>query len=122
MNLRVISQYVSSLLVLLALFLVAPLALAFVDNNGDGIFAYGMTALLVVIVAFVLRKLGRRSIDEIHRKDAFGVVAFIWLALGLFGGLPFYLEGAIPSLRVLCLRLSRDLLPPVRPWWPMWMD
>ena len=83
---------------LLALFLVAPLAVAVIDNNGDGVFAYGMTAVLVVIVALVLRKVGGRAKAEIHRKDAFGVVAFIWIALGFFGGLPFYLEGAIPSL------------------------
>jgi len=97
LNLRVVSRYLSSLLVLLALFLGAPLALAVIDNNTDGVMAYGITTSLVLAVAGILRKVGLKSDDEIHRKDAFGVVAFIWLALGLFGGLPFYLEGAIPS-------------------------
>lgn len=97
MNLRVVSRYLSSLLGLLALFLGAPLVLAIVDNNPNGIVAYGFTAAIVLLVAGVLRKIGLKSSEEIHRKDAFGVVGFIWLALGLFGGLPFYLEGAIPS-------------------------
>src|SRR5690606_5294307 len=33
----------------------------------------------------------------LHRKDALGSVALTWLCLGLFGGLPFVVEGSITT-------------------------
>lgn len=98
MNFRVVASFVGLLIGIVALFLLAPVAVALYDQEPRAIFAYGVSALLALGSAVVLRRAARlRDEDEIHRQDALGVVAFTWLALGFLGGLPFVLEGSIPD-------------------------
>ncbi|MCR9159381.1 MAG: TrkH family potassium uptake protein [Nannocystaceae bacterium] len=99
MNLRVVSRYVGLLLFTVAILMMAPVGLAVYDRAPRTITAYGVSAFACVALALVLRRVGQLDDDhEIHRKDALGVVAFTWLALGLLGGLPFILEGSIRSI------------------------
>jgi trk system potassium uptake protein TrkH len=97
-NLKVISLYLSYMIFLMALLLVFPIALAYVDGSALSFKAYLATLVVALIMGSLLYFLGRGSSDDIHRKDAFGIVAFIWLVLGVLGGLPFYLEGSIDSI------------------------
>jgi trk system potassium uptake protein TrkH len=97
MNLRTVAFYSSSLLLLVAVMMVAPALLAVAESESVGAQAYGGSTLLTFATALVMRRLGRSRPEVLHRKDALGVVAFIWLLLGLFGALPFLLEGSIPS-------------------------
>ena len=98
MNFGVVAAVSASILAMLAIALLAPLGLAAVDGDRAAIQAYGASFLLVVVTAILLRYLGRHASAELHRKDALGVVALTWIALGFFGGLPFVLEGSIPNL------------------------
>ena len=86
------------LLFVLAAFLLVPLALAIYDGSSAAIVAYGTSTAVTAIFGALLRALGRGAPSTIHRKDAFGIVALIWLSLAIFGGLPFLLEGSIPSV------------------------
>lgn len=95
MNPRVVARYTSRLLALVALLMLAPVGLAIYDGAGRAEVAYGTSALATVALAGLLAWLGRGAPDTLHRKDAVGTVAVIWLALGVLGGLPFVLEGAI---------------------------
>ena len=99
MNLRVVSRYVGFLLFTVAVFMMAPVGMAIFDGEPRTISAYGVSAFACIALALVMRRFGQLDDDhEIHRKDALGVVAFTWLALGLLGGLPFVLEGSIPNI------------------------
>ena len=99
MNLRVVSRYVGLLLFTVAIMMMAPVGLAVYDGDPRTISAYGVSTFCCVVLALVLRQIGRLDEDhEIHRKDALGVVAFTWLALGLLGGLPFIVEGSITNV------------------------
>ncbi|MEY3014711.1 MAG: hypothetical protein RIT45_3446 [Pseudomonadota bacterium] len=95
MNPRAVARLTSRLLSIVALLMLAPLALAFVDSHADAIRGYGLSAALTLAVAGVLGFVGRHAKEDLHRKDAIGTVALTWLLIGLFGGLPFVLEGSI---------------------------
>jgi len=98
MNPRAVAWYSSSLLLLVAAMMLAPAGLAGVEGDGRAMRAYVGAALLTLLTAIVLRRIGQAKPVVLHRKDALGIVAFIWLLLGVFGALPFLLEGSIPSL------------------------
>ena len=91
--------YVGQLFLLLACFLLIPLGLAFYDNLPGSILAYGVTAILSLVCGFALRFFHNKEKPlKILRKDAFGIVGFGWIAVGIMAGLPFLFEGSITNL------------------------
>jgi trk system potassium uptake protein TrkH len=97
MNLRTVAWHSSSLLLLVAAMMLAPALMGFAEEDMTALRAYLGAAALTALTAAVLRRLARTRPSVLHRKDALGVVAFTWLLLGVFGALPFLLEGSIPS-------------------------
>ncbi len=98
MNLRAVAWYSSSLLLLVAAMMMAPAILAAAEGQARSMQAYLGSAMLTTLTAVILRRLGRAKPSVLHRKDALGVVSFVWLLLGVFGALPFLLEGSIPNV------------------------
>jgi trk system potassium uptake protein TrkH len=96
-NPRVVSGLTGLLIGIIALFLLIPTGIAIYDEAPRAVFAYGSATGVALALAFVLRWLGGGTPQEIHRKDALGVVALTWLFLGVVGGLPMVLEGSIPD-------------------------
>ena len=95
MNLKTVASLSSALLFLLAALLLVPFALALYDDTERAALAYGVSAAVTVVAALALRFSGRGAPATLHRKDALGVVALIWLCSGTFGALPFVIEGSI---------------------------
>ncbi len=81
------------------LLLLLPFALALLDGHHRAVEAYGLGIAACALTGLVMRLLGRGGGGggELHRKDAFGIVALTWLCLGVFGALPIWAEGAIPD-------------------------
>jgi trk system potassium uptake protein TrkH len=77
--------------------MLAPLSLAIYEGHDPSIRAFGVTIAIISLFALILRRYGD-SESAVARYEAFGIVAFIWLALGVFGGLPFTIEGTIPNI------------------------
>lgn len=98
MNYLVVASVSAQILVMLAAALMAPLGLATFDEDMAAMRGYGISWIAVVACASLLRYLGRNAPRELHRKDALGVVALTWIALGVFGGLPFLIEGSINDI------------------------
>jgi trk system potassium uptake protein len=96
MNLRVVSRLTALIIGIVAVLLLAPTTLGIYDRQPRTVVAYTAAMAVAALLAVVLRGLGRNAPDDIHRKDALGVVAFTWMGLGLVGGIPFVLEGSIP--------------------------
>jgi len=95
MNLRSVAANTSMLLALLGLLLLVPFGLAAWQGLPSTMIAYGSSGALTLMLAVLLRWLGKGATGELHRKDALGSVALTWVALGFLGGLPLVLEGAI---------------------------
>ncbi len=95
MNPRTVARLTARILALVATLMLAPVGLAVWDGEGRTVLGYGVSLVVVVLTATGLSLLGRRAPDTVHRKDAIGVVSLCWLLLGIFGAMPFVIEGSI---------------------------
>jgi trk system potassium uptake protein TrkH len=95
MNRRSVFLLTSYILFLTALFMLAPLGLATYDqaqaSQHGFLFAFALTAT----AATALRWLGRGEPGTLHRKDAIGVVVLTWASLGIFGAVPYLVDGSV---------------------------
>ena len=97
MNPRAVMGVTGLLLYVTAVFLAMPLALAAWEADPGGVAAYASGVAVCLALAVLLRILGGRAAQALHRKDALGVVALIWILLGPVGGLPLWIDGAVPD-------------------------
>jgi trk system potassium uptake protein len=98
---RLVAYYVGQLFLVLAFFMLAPLALAYVDGSEKSLNAYTLSTLMSMLIGFGLRFLSfkyKAQIGNITRKDAFGIVAFGWIGAGFISGLPLLIDGTASSL------------------------
>jgi trk system potassium uptake protein TrkH len=98
MNPRAVARLAAPLLALVGVTMLAPIALALHDGDLLSAFAYTISAASCLLLAALLRRLGRGVDDSIHRKDAIGVVVLIWIAMCIFGALPLVIDGSIPTM------------------------
>ncbi|HWR60489.1 MAG TPA: potassium transporter TrkG, partial [Clostridia bacterium] len=96
MNFRIVTRILGMLLVCEALLMLPSLAVA-AYYNGTDIRAFVLSILITGLagVPLILLKTGSRSI--MYARDGFAIVALGWILLSIFGSLPFFLSGAIPS-------------------------
>ncbi len=95
---RAVARLAAPLLALVVVTMLAPIGLAIYDGDTLSAFAYAISTGGCALLAALLRRLGRSADDSIHRKDAIGVVVLVWLAMSIFGALPFVLDGSIPTM------------------------
>lgn len=100
MNYRAIFYYLSMVLKLTALFMLPSAAIALFDRDFHVVRAFMMAVVLMLITGILLDCINRcsqRRNHGIYAKDSFIVVAVCWIFVTLFGALPYYLSGEIPS-------------------------
>lgn len=76
-----------------------PFAIALIYNEQSAIWAFGVPMLssitFALIIAFVYRHVESKNLNI---RGAFMAVGGSWIFLSLFGALPLYFSGAIPSI------------------------
>lgn len=97
MNPRAVLSFSGLVLYVVAAFLATPLVVAVIDDDAGALYAYALSTAFAYAVGGFMRWRGGAVPDEVHRKDAFGIVGMIWLWLVLLGALPMWLEGGIPT-------------------------
>lgn len=95
MNFRVVLRILGILLVCEALLMLPSLAVA-TYYHGTDIQAFALSVLITGLfgVPLTFLKTGKKSM---YARDGFAIVALGWILLSVFGGLPFFLSGTIPS-------------------------
>ena len=87
---------VGLILIVLAVLMAAPAAVGFHYGETDAAWRFLLSAAVTLGVGVVLRLVG--EVGSLTVRDAFGVVAFGWLAAAIFGAIPYVASGAIPSV------------------------
>ena len=95
MNYKLILQYLGKVLSLLAVLMLFPLLVSLFHSDLMEVWAFFFTSLLLAGVGLPLGRL-QCTTTRLYAKEGFIIVAVSWLALSLFGALPFYFSGAIP--------------------------
>lgn len=97
MNYRMISSTVGKLLMIEALFMTLPLFVSFYYAEGiDLASVYALSMVILVVTGAVLSVIKPKT-RRIFAKEGFVIVALSWILVALFGSLPFYFSGSIPS-------------------------
>lgn len=97
MNISTIRKTIGVILCIEAAFMLAPFALAVADGNEAAMrgFASGIMAVLIVgLPCGIIRSKDR----PLGARDGFVTVALAWIIISLFGAVPFYASGVIPSI------------------------
>jgi len=83
------------LILMLGLMLFLPLIISFMyaDSSRMGII---LSILISISTGFLIVRFTKKN-SELSIRDGFLVVGLGWFIIALFGALPFYLSGAIPS-------------------------
>ncbi len=79
-----------------AAFLILPVLICLFYGEFDVIPSFLITMALIV-AAVLLLGIKKPENDKIFSKESFVVVSIGWILLSLFGAIPFYISGAIPS-------------------------
>lgn len=87
-------KILSRVLLIEAALLVAPLVTALIYRENPLPFAWTIAAVLAA--SFALMIPGRKADNALHAREGFVAVALSWIAMSLFGALPFVFSGAIP--------------------------
>lgn len=96
MNRRAISIYIGYLLCVEGVFMLPALAIAFYNKEQASVKGFAV-AIIVLLVLAVLLIRQKRSNAGIYAREGFVTVSLGWILISLFGALPFYISGAIPS-------------------------
>ena len=94
MNTRMIAHLLGIILLIEAVLLLFPMAVALIYGESPMPFLLTDGIILALCLPLSLRK--PRN-NRIYAKDGFVCVAAAWILLGAFGALPFVFSGAIPN-------------------------
>lgn len=96
MNYRAISAYLGRVLKAEAVFMLIPLGISLYENELAAVRAFLAAICIMIAIGLATDFIGR-SEKNIYTKDGFVLVAVCWVAMSLFGALPYRLSGQIPS-------------------------
>ena len=95
MNKRLIVKLVGSVLLVEGALMAVSLLVSLIMGGDDA----PALILSMIITAGVggLLQLVKPADDTLHAREGFAVVAFSWLFVSMFGGLPFLISGYVPN-------------------------
>ena len=93
---KTIFRIIGSLLLLLSgVFLLFSIASPFLQGND--LFGFLVSALTTALVGLWCCVIGKGGDGEFSRRDSYITITVCWVAFALFGSLPYWLGGHIPS-------------------------
>lgn len=95
MNYRMVSYYIGRILLIEALLLIFP-AIGAIIYGEDTLLSFAVTIAALTITGSLAVRIKPQK-TNIYAKDGYAIVALTWILMSLFGALPFYLSGHIPS-------------------------
>lgn len=96
LNKRYIFNIIGTLLMLESLFMLLPAVVSLIYGETDWVYL-GISAAITLAVGSLLWYFTQNSSQTFGQREGYFVVAIIWIIYGIFGALPFYLSGYIPS-------------------------
>ncbi|MFV0343262.1 MAG: TrkH family potassium uptake protein [Anaerocolumna sp.] len=95
MNYKIIVHILGKVLLLEAVLMVPSFIVALIYGEGDAV-SFLVSIGILLFTGFLL-SLVKSDNKKMYARDGVMIVALAWVLLALFGALPFYISGAIPS-------------------------
>ena len=96
MNFSVIKRTLGWLLLFETIFFLVPILTALCYGEIAELNAFLLSALICVALGCICL-IGTVKKTELYAKEGMVIVALSWIILSLFGALPFWISGSIPS-------------------------
>ncbi len=96
MNKRLTCHLIGNVVRMAGALMLAPLAVSLIERSGDTMPL--LLSMLIAMAAGTALALIQPRRDTLRPREGFAVVAFSWMLVSFFGGLPFYFSGYVPSL------------------------
>lgn len=96
MNYRAIIYYVGMVLKLETAFLLAPLFVSLAYSEQETVKGVLITMAITLFIGMTIDAV-KRGERTIYVKDGFVLVAICWICVSVFGAMPFFFSGAVPS-------------------------
>ena len=97
MNVKNISRTVGLILLITGIFQLFPLLIAVIDHEPRNILAYIESLCLILLVGSALLLFSRGGNSMFSAQEGFAATGLSWIFMSVFGALPFFLSGQIPS-------------------------
>ena len=95
MNYKIILKILGYLLIIIAFSMIAPLIISMVTHQND-MKAFVISIVLTALTGFILSRI-KIIKRRINTREGIAIVTLGWIIVSLFGALPFYISGSIPS-------------------------
>lgn len=93
---KIIMFFLGSLLIAESVFMLVALAVSAIYSGID--FNYLLISVAVTCVAGLLLVLPNLKIDKkVEKRESYLIVSLAWVLMSLFGALPFFISGFVPS-------------------------
>ncbi len=97
MRIRIVAKVLALIGGVVSLCMLWPMGWAYMDKTSD-LAPLGIGMLSGFCISAVLYLWGRKAKgSELGPKEAFGVVTFAWILASVIGGIPFWLNGTVPT-------------------------
>lgn len=102
MNTRAVMAVLGQILMLMSGFLVFPIGVALVSEDGGGaveekeILSLLLTVVLSLALGRWLRRRAEGEIPDVGVRESLAIVAFAWVLMAALGALPFWISGQCP--------------------------
>ena len=97
MNYKKLGKILGKIMVLEAILMIAPLAVAFIYKEGvKNILAFAIPIVALAVFGMLLQ-IPKPDKDALYQKEGFALTALVWVVMTLAGAVPFVINGDIPN-------------------------
>lgn len=96
-NTKIVFRTLGALLLIESLFMLVPTVTAYLYENSD-LGAWIVTTVLTMLGGLLFLLVGKGAQKRVGEREGYVIVSAVWIVFSLFGMLPFWLSGALPTL------------------------
>ena len=97
MNYKKLGGILGKIMILEGVLMLLPLLVALIYHEGlTNIFSYVVPIAALAIIGALLQ-IPKPKRDELYQKEAFALVAAVWIVMSVFGAIPFVINKDIPN-------------------------
>ncbi len=97
MNFKMMGRFIAQIIALEAVFMLPALGISLGYGEMDSVYGFLWALGIMLVIAGSMFLLCRKAGKLFGAREGLVCVGFSWIALSIFGALPFCLSGAIPS-------------------------
>ncbi len=96
MNVKFVFRIVSLAILTTSAFMIPPVGIALYDGQLKNAFAYAASLVLMLLIGVIMLVATRKYKPTIFAQEGVAATGLSWIAISLFGALPFFWSGEIP--------------------------